>query len=338
MMTNSSIDTSAARLSSGYISSAGEALDIVSSVQFLLADNIRSSLSSQLSTGDGLIEKILAVSDLLGRVKDSTSGPFSLVTVETLKNSARNTDDLSKLFLKDGPRLGNSISEGQAILDDLLGLGAGVEVKILYPFLTEIKDSGGKLTSSQFQWLTQAQLNNILGGQLTPLDSDFPGAVSFSKKTDSSSTTYTSFESYGIMRPELLTINAAFSKIRDVVDGYRNELLGLVANTARAASQLESMIDRAIESGKTLGVKKTENDEKNKADLIEILRKIYILKIEKFTKDDLKFDPEISRQVSGKVELQTYPEMTARVSEKSDFKTDPVIPTKASENSANPDK
>jgi hypothetical protein len=140
------------------------------------------------------------------------------------------------------------------------------------------------------------------------------------------------------MRPELLTINAAFSKIRDVVDGYRNELLGLVANTARAASQLESMIDRAIESGKTLGVKKTENDEKNKADLIEILRKIYILKIEKFTKDDLKFDPEISRQVSGKVELQTYPEMTARVSEKSDFKTDPVIPTKASENSANPDK
>jgi hypothetical protein len=337
-MTNSSIDTSAARLSSGYISSAGEALDIVSSVQFLLADNIRSSLSSQLSTGDGLIEKILAVSDLLGRVKDSTSGPFSLVTVETLKNSARNTDDLSKLFLNDGPRLGNSISEGQAILDDLLGLGAGVEVKILYPLLTEIKDSGGKLTSSQFQWLTQAQLNNILGGQLTPLDSDFPGAVSFSKKTDSSSTTYTSFESYGIMRPELLTINAAFSKIRDVVDGYRNELLGLVANTARAASQLESMIDRAIESGKTLGVKKTENDEKNKADLIEILRKIYILKIEKFTKDDLKFDPEISRQVSGKVELQTYPEMTARVSEKSDFKTDPVIPTKASENSANPDK
>ena len=337
-MTNASIDTSVARLSPGYIASADEALGMVSSVQFLLADNIRSSLSSQLSTGEGLIEKILAVSDLLGRVKDSTSGPFKPVTVETLKNSARNTDDISKLFLNDGPRLGNSVSEGQAILDDLLGLGADVEVKILYPLLTEVKDSDGKLTSSQFQWLTQAQLGSTLGGQLTPLESDFPGAVSFSKKTNSSSTTYTSFDSYSIMRPELLTLNNAFSKIGDIVDGYKKELLGLVANTARAASQLDSMIDRAIESGKTLEVKKIENDEKNKADLIELLRKIYILKIEKFTKDDIKVDPEISRQVSGNVELQTYPEISTKASDKADFKTDPIIPTKASENSANPDK
>ncbi len=337
-MTNSSIDTSVARLSPVYIASADEALDMVSSVQFLLADNIRSSLSSQLSTGDGLIAKILSLSDLLGRVKDSTSGPFRPVTVETLKNSARNMDDLSKLFLNDGPRLGNSISEGQAILDDLLGLGADVEVKILYPLLTEVKDSDGKLTSSQFQWLTQAQLNNALGGQLTPLDSDFPGAVSFSKKTNSSSTTYTSLESYGITRPELLDVSNAFSKMRDVVDGYRSELVGLVANSARAASQLESMIDRAIESGKSLEVKKAENDEKNKADLIDLLRKIYILKIEKFTKDDLKIDAGEFREVSEKSELQTYPEITTKASEKSDFKTDPVIPTKASENSANPDK
>ncbi len=337
-MTNSSIDTSVARLSPGYIASADEALDMVSSVQFLLADNIRSSLSSQLSTGDGLIAKILSLSDLLGRVKDSTLGPFKPVTVETLKNSARNTDDLLKLFLNDGPRLGNSVSEGQAILDDLLGLGADIEVKILYPLLTEVKDSDGKLTSSQFQWLTQAQLNTMLGGQLTSLDSDFPGAVSFSKKTESSSTKYTSFESYSIMRPELLKINNAFAKIRDVVEGYRGELLGLVANTARAASQLDSMIDRAIESGKTLEVKKTENYEKNKSDLIDLLRRIYILKIEKFTKDDLKVDPEISKQVSAKAELQTYPETTTKAAEKTDFKTDPVMPTKASENSANPDK
>jgi hypothetical protein len=337
-MTNSSIDASVARLSPGYIASADEALNMVSSVQFLLADNIRSSLSSQLSTGDGLIEKILSVSDLLGGVKDSTSGPFTPVTIENLKNTDRTREDLSKLFLNDGPRLGNSIPEGQAILDDLLGLGADVEVKILYPLLTEVKDSDGKLTSSQFQWLTQAQLGSTLGGQLTPLESDFPGAVSFSKKTNSSSTTYTSFDSYSIMRPELLTLNNAFSKIGDVVDGYKKELLGLVANTARAASQLDSMIDRAIESGKTLEVKKIENDEKNKADLIELLRKIYILKIEKFTKDDIKVDPEISRQVLGNVELQTYPEITTKASDKADFKTDPIIPTKASENSANPDK
>jgi hypothetical protein len=337
-MTNSSIDATVARLSPGYIASADEALDMVSSVQFLLADNIRSSLSNQLSTGDGLIEKILSLSDLLGRVKDSTSGPFNPVTVEILKNAARTPDDLSNLFLNDGPRLGNSISEGQAILDDLLELGADVEVKILYPLLTEVKDSDGKLTSSQFQWLTQTQLDNTLGGKLTPLDSDFPGAFSFSKKTDSLSTTYTSFESYGIMQPELLKIDNAFSKIRDVVDGYRSELLGLVANTARAASQLDSMIDRAIESGKKLEVKKTENDEKNKADLIDLLRRIYILKIEKFTKDDIKVEPDIAKQVSGKVELPTYPEISSKAPEKVDFKTDPVVPTKASENSANPDK
>ena len=337
-MTNSSVDTSVARLSPGYIASADEALDMVSSVQFLLADNIRSSLSSQLSTGDGLIEKILSVSGLLGRVKDSTSGPFNPVTVENLKNSARTREDLSNLFLSDGPRLGNSILEGQAILDDLLGLGSNVEVTILFPLLTEVKDADGKLTSSQFQWLTQAQLDSTLSGQLTPLESDFPGAVSFSKKTNSSFTTYTSFYSYGIMRPELPAINDAFSKIRDVVDGYRNELLGLVANTSRTASQLEGLIDRVIESGKTLEIRKAENDEKNKADLIDLLRRIYILKIEKFTKDDLKVEPEISKQVSANVELQTYPEKTTKAAEKTDFKTDPVIPTKASENSANPDK
>jgi hypothetical protein len=338
MMTNSSIDTSVARLSPGFIASADEAADIVSSVQFLLADNIRSSLSNQLSTGDGLIAKILSVSDLLGRVKNSSSGPFNPVSVASLKNSARTTDDLSKLFLNDGPRLGDSVAEGQAILDDLQGLGANVEVKILYPLLTEVKDSGGKLTSSQFQWLTQSQLNNTLGGQLTSQDSDFPGAVSFSKKTDSSSTTYTSFESYSIMRPDLLEINNAFSTIGNVVDGYRNELLGLIANTSRAASQLEVMIDRAIESGKTLEIKKIENDEKNKADLVDLLRKIYILKIEKFTKDDLKIDPDEFREISGKSELQTYPEISTKASEKVDSKTGPVSSTKASENSANPDK
>jgi len=337
-MTNSSIDASVARLSPGYIASADEALNMVSSVQFLLADNIRSSLSSQLSTGDGLIEKILSVSDLLGGVKDSTSGPFTPVTIENLKNTARTREDLSKLFLNDGPRLGNSIPEGQAILDDLLGLGANVEVTILYPLLSEVKDADGKLTSSQFQWLTQAQLDSTLGGQLTPLESDFPGSVSFSQKTGSSSMTFTSFESYRIMRPESISLNNAFSKIGDVVDGYRKELLGLVANTARAASQLESMIDRAIESGKKLELKKTENDEKSKADLVDLLRKIYILKIEKFKKDDLKVEPEISRQILGKVELQTYPEISTKEIEKVDFKTDPVTSTKASENSANPDK
>ena len=337
-MTNSSIDTSVARLSSGYIGSADEAMDIASSVQFLLADNIRSSLSSQLSTGDGLIEKIRSVSDLFGRVKGTTSGPFNPVTVENFKNTARTREDLSKLFLNDGPRLGNSVPEGQAILDELLGLGANVEVTILYPLLTEVKDSDGKLTSSQFQWLTRAQLDSTLAGHLTPLDSNFPDAVSFSKKTGSSSTTYTSFESYRIMRPELLSVNNAFSKLGDVVDSYRNELIGLVANTARSASQLESMIDRAIESGKTLELKKTENDEKSKVDLIDLLRKIYILKIEKFTKDDLKIEPEISRQISGKVDLQTFPEISTKALEKVDFKTDPVTSTKASENSANPDK
>ncbi len=337
-MTNSSIDTSVARLSPGYIASAGEALDIVSSVQFLLADNIRSSLSSQLSTGDGLIEKILSVSGLLDRVKDSTSGPFNPVTVENLKNSPRTREDLSKLFLNDGPRLGKSIPEGRAILDDLLALGADVEVKVLYPLLTEVKDVDGKLTSSQFQWLTQAQLNNIFDEKLTSLSPDFPGAVSFLNKTASSSVTYTSFESYSIMRPELLTLNNAFSKIGDAVDGYRNELFGLIANTSRAASQLESIIDRATESGKTLELKKVENDEKNKADLIDLLRRIYILKIEKFIKDDLQIDSDISKKELGKIELQNYPEISTKAFEKVELKNEPVTSTKASQNSANPDK
>jgi len=337
-MTTPSIDTSLARLSPGYIASADEALDMVSSVQFLLADNIRSSLSSQLSSGDGLIEKILALSDLLSRVKGTTSGPFSPVTSGSLKNTSRTAEDLSNLFLNDGPRLGNSVSEGQAILNNLLGLGANVEANILYPLLTEVRNSEGELTSSNFQWVTQAQLNNIRNGQSTPLDSEFPGSVSFSKNTDSSSTTYTSFESYSIMRPELLSISAAFSRIGEVVAGYRIELLGLLANTSRSASKLESMIDQAIEYGKVLETKKTENDEKNKADLIYLLRKIYILKIEKFTKDDLKVDPEIARKISETVELQTYPEISTKALEKVNFKTDPVTSTKASENSANPDK
>ena len=337
-MTNISIDTSLTRLSPGYIASADEALDIVSSVQFLLADNIRSSLNSQLSSGDGLIEKIRAVSDLLGRVKNSSSGPFSPVTVEKLKNAPRTTEDLSKLFLNDGPRLGNSVAEGQAILDDLRGLGANVEAKILYPLLTEVKDSEGKLSSSQFQWLTKDQLDNTLNGQLSPLDSDFPGSVSFSKKTGESSTTYTSFESYGIMRPELSTMANVYSKISDVVDGYRKELLGLIANTSRAASQLDSMIDRATEAWKKLELRKTENDEKNKADLIELLRKIYLLKIEKFYKDELQIDPDISKNVSGEPDLKTLSEISTKAPEKGDFKTGPVISTSASENSANPDK
>ncbi len=337
-MNNISNDTSLTRLSSGYIASADEASDIVSSVQFLLADNIRSSLSSQLSSGDGLIEKIVSVSDLMGRVKSWTSGPFNPVTVEKLKNSARTTEDLSKLFLNDGPRIGDSVAEGQAILGDLLGLGADVEAKILYPLLTEVRNSEGKLTSSQFQWLTQAQLNTTLGGQLIPLDSDYPGAVSFSKKTVSSSTTYTSFGSYGIVRPELTTIANVYSKIGDVVDGYRNELFGLIASTSRAASQLDSMIDRATEAGKKLEIKKTENNEKNKSDLIDLLRKIYILKIEKFTKDDLQKDPDVSNRSLVNTELQTFPEISKEASKKGDFRSDPVIATSASENSANPDK
>jgi len=337
-MANASVDTSVARLSPGYIASADDALNIASSVQFLLADNIRSSLSSQVSTGDGLIEKILSVSDLLGRVKDSTSGPFDPVTVDKLKNSPRTTEDLSKLFFDDGPRLGNSVTEGQAILDNLRSLGANVEINILYPVLTEVTDSNGKLTSSQFQWLTQAQLDNALDGNVFSVGTDFPGAVSVSKKIGSSFTTYTSFESYGIMRPDLLTITNAFSKIRDVVDGYRSELLSLVASTASAAAQLESMIDRAIESGKKLELKKAENDEKNKADLIDLLRKIYILKIETFNKDDLKVNPEISLQVSGKAELQNLPELSTKEPKKVDLKTDPITSIKASENSANPDK
>ncbi len=337
-MNNISNDTSLTRLSPGSIASADEASDIVSSVQFLLADNIRSSLSSQLSSGDGLIEKIFSISDLLGRVKSSSSGPFNPVTVEKLKNSARTTEDLSKLFLNDGPRIGDSVSEGQAIVDDLLSLGADVEVKILYPLLTEVRNSEGKLTSSQFQWLTEAQLNNILGGQLIPSGSDFPGAVSFSKMIGASSTTYTSFESYGIMRPELTTFANVYSKVSDIVDGYRDELIGLIANTSRAASQLDSMIDRATEAGKKLEIKKTENDEKNKADLIDLLRKIHILKMEKFYKYDLQVDPDISRNVPGKVEFSTYPEMSTKAPEKSDERTGPVLPTSESENSADPDK
>jgi hypothetical protein len=129
-----------------------------------------------------------------------------------------------------------------------------------------------------------------------------------------------------------------YSKISDVVDGYRKELLGLIANTSRAASQLDSMIDRATEAWKKLELRKTENDEKNKADLIELLRKIYLLKIEKFYKDELQIDPDISKNVSGEPDLKTFSEISTKAPEKGDFKTGPVISTSASENSANPDK
>lgn len=305
-MNSGSIDSAAARLTPGYIASPDEASDIVSSVQFLLADNIRFSLSNQLTVGESLIAKILSVSDLLSRVKQSSSGVFSPVTPEKLMNSGRSTDDLLTLFLNDGPRLGVSVSDGQSILDDLNGLGADVEVKVLYPFLTELKDSDGKLTSSKFEWLTQSQVEAILDEKLTSTESGYPGAVAFSKKVDSSLVTYTNFESYGILRPELSSINTAFSRIGEIVDGYRDELLSLIANTSRAATQLDSMIDRIFEAGKVQEIRKNENSEKTKADLIELLRRINLLKIEKFTKDDLIVDPEIS--------------------------------TKASENSANPDK
>lgn len=274
------------RPSPGYIATADEALDVMASVQYALADSVRSSLIDRLSEGAGIVSKMLAVSGISKRAKEFTDGPFVPVSYQSLKNVPRTENDLKALFNHDGPRLGSSISEGEEILAEVVGLGAGLKASTVFPFLTETRDEKGQLISGTFEWLSQQQISERLAGSLSSGNSDFPLASTSLKKDNSLTITFTDFSKYGVVRPELTSLAASFSKISQIVDDLRGQLVVLVANTAKSAEQLELMVDRLVEAGKLYESRQNIITEKFKAELTETLRKMRLLKIEKYVYDE----------------------------------------------------
>lgn len=294
--------SSISRASPGYIASADEALDIVTATQFALTDQIRSSLSDNLSTGSNLIEKISSLIGLMDRLKLTSGGPFNPVNSVSLKSTPRTREDLADLFLNAGPRLGNTVAEGQGILDDLLGLGANVQVSVVFPFLTEIRAENGELTSSVFEWLTEEQINDRLKGDLTSVESDFPGADAKSEKAGSSVITFTTFNAYSVLRPDIATLNLAYAQVGGLVEKSRNELLIMVANASKSAIQLDAMISRFKETRGIEEEKRSEVTEKIKAELVDLLRRIRLLRFEKSINED-KYENTLIEKVLVKEKI-----------------------------------
>lgn len=277
---------SLARVNSGDISSVDEALDVTSSIQFALTDTIRNSLSDQLIEGAGLVNKLLAVSDILKRVKAHIGGPFQPINYDAIKNSPKTEKNLTDLFQNDGPRLGNSISEGLEILNEANALGADLKAEVVFPFLTETRNEKDEMVSTSFEWLTQAQITDRMKGESTPTSCDFPLGAASIVKDGSSRITYTDLSAYGIVRPDLQTVNSTFAKISQIVDGFRDQLIGLLANSSKSAEQLEFMVSRFLEAGKVQETRKSESAEKFRSELVETLRKMNVFKYEKYIYDE----------------------------------------------------
>lgn len=209
----------------------------------------RSRLDSALSF---ITRQYDRLKSLTLRLIDRMSQTIVPVTVDSLTQVQKSDLALRKLFADDGPNLGTSLSESNALYDELIGSGGELKAPISTPVLVERFDGNGKVLAQSFAWASEEQVAMLsilpVGGA-----SSYPGSnlretvIRNNQGKVTETTRFTIFSDYANRRPELSALSSAIGSIQAIVDKTSEMLKAELMLAAKTVGDVEKLNLQALQ-------------------------------------------------------------------------------------------
>lgn len=302
-MSVNSASSSVAAVSIAYISSPDDALDLSNTIQSNLTDQMRDSISSQITVAASLVNRLIKMNQILIHLQKFGNGLFKPVTVDSLAATPKTSDALKSLFLNDGPSLGTDDTEASATIADLSGLGIAINAPRQTPVLLEVYDKNGNLVSKFFTWLNDAQRNSIGGSAVK--STTYPGANEQKNKFSDLTVVSYSFDQYSKLTPSQTDVNTAITLISSLAKSLDAEFAATLDDTTKASDKLQKIVDDNADTRKSQSQQISALAAKQQEQLLELLNKFRILKLERDANMRMqakKIGPEISSLVKNESE------------------------------------
>ncbi len=225
----------------------------------------RARLDSALSF---VIKQYDWLKSLTGRLVERISQTSTPVTLDSLASVQKSETALRKMFSDDGPNLGATLAEANALYSEIVGSGATIDAPIRTPVLVERFDDKGKTLSKAFAWMDEAQVAIISRLQSGGISS-FPGSeiretvVKDSQNKVIDTTRFTVFSNYANRRPTASALSSTIGSINAVVDKtselLQAELVAAAKSIGEVAKTSSQMIQFQQESNQsTTQVRETQ--------------------------------------------------------------------------------
>lgn len=300
--------SSVTAISLAYISSPDDALDLSNATQSTLTDQLRESISAQVTVAGSLINKLERLNLIANHLRSYGTGAFKPVTPESLLATPKTSEAFKSLFDNSVPSLGSDLDDASATLSELNSLGISIYAPKLTPVLIDLQDKTGASISKSFLWFNEGQLESLK--TLTSVKSTFyPDANERKIKiANDFSVVYTSFEKNAKLIPLQADINSAIIKITELAKSMEAEISAAMGKASVEADKIQTLINDNTDVRKNQSQQINALAAQQKEQVTAMLNKLRILRLEReasLQKKDNKIGPEISsivRNSSDRVE------------------------------------
>ncbi len=209
----------------------------------------RARLDSALSF---VIKQYELLKSLTARLVERISQTSTPVTLDSLASVQKNETALRKMFSDDGPNLGATLAEANALYSEIVGSGVTIDAPTRTPVLVERFDDKGKTLSKSFAWMDEAQVAIISRLQSGGISS-FPGSqvretvVKDSQNKVIETTRFTVFSDYANRRPTASALSSTIGSINSLVDRTSEILQAELVAAAKAIDEVAKTSSQAIQ-------------------------------------------------------------------------------------------
>ena len=268
-----------------YLGSADDAVSMLDMVQSGLADNIRSSISQNVSASSRLIESLGKLTTAAVALLRSASSAATPVTAASLLVTPKTAEALHDLFMADGPALGENLAEANTVYDTLASVGIPDAAPIVTPVLLEIDSMNGQPPVPVFSWANQSALAAVVSLP-DQRASSYPGSTEYVQTvTDANGKVtqtlkYTVFSEYANRKitaeqfTNLLSILIALSVLVQI------QLAAELAQASKQSDKLENMVNDHRDAVQKESSNQNRIHSEREDDLKEALRRLRVLKSE----------------------------------------------------------
>jgi hypothetical protein len=273
-------------ISTFFVGSPEDAVNVMDAVQVSLTDTIRNSIQQNVSAVSRLLDMLGKITGVgLSLFKGLATGVMP-VTVISLESTPKTTTDLQSLFLADGPMLGSTLQEANETNQALTDMGIPINAPIQTPVLVVVDNMDGTPPTKTFAWYSNTQLVDVK--VLTDVrSSPYPGSTIFVKSTTNGSgkvtqtVSYTTFDDYANRRTTTAVQFSYLSVLVNLALALQVQLALELAQAAKQADKLEVVVDdhrtAVQDESANLTQRRTARDEQ----LAEALRQLRVLKAER---------------------------------------------------------
>jgi len=226
-----------------YITSAEDAVALLSAVQIGVSDELRKFLKGEIEAKSNLSDVIKNYSSIKSDLLSLQSQPISKVSPGAIRNAGTSEAALTQLFNGDGTRLGSNFDDSAAALQTLQDQGVNLSTYVEYPALQENFDAKGNLTSDSVSWFTP-ELKKLLDEKIANGPSNkYNNATVYYFGEPGKSPQITVFNDHKNIRVDPQSIDSSLVQAKDKYDSYLEALNKSIAKINAATNKLQDTSD-----------------------------------------------------------------------------------------------